>query len=221
MSATARAVLLGELRRITGRTVARPEATLPSGLAPLDEALGGGWPRGQLVELLGRRSAGRTALALAALGVATRREEAAALVDVDGALDPRRALAAGVLLDRLLWVHAGDGRKGLQATELLLRAGGFALVVLDLGEEPERAPDHAWLRLGREAAKAESALLVVAPRRAAGAFAAITVETSGRGPRFTGSRSAPLLRGLRGEAVVVRSKRGAPGGTATVELTLR
>ena len=60
-----------------------------SGIPALDGLLGGGWPRAALCELIGRRSSGRTAILHAALARAIAAGEAAALVDVGGALDPR------------------------------------------------------------------------------------------------------------------------------------
>src|SRR5205814_4366450 len=78
-----------------------------TGIAALDELLSGGWPIGALSELCGRRSSGRTSVLLAALACALGAGHAAALVDADGALDPRGAAAAGVPLAQLIWVRAG------------------------------------------------------------------------------------------------------------------
>src|SRR5712692_2588396 len=65
-------------------------------LEPLDRLLAGGLPKGKLTELVGRRSTGRFAIALAALASATSSGEAAALVDLDSHLDPQGAADAGV-----------------------------------------------------------------------------------------------------------------------------
>jgi RecA/RadA recombinase len=243
-----RAALLEELRRRTGaRRPAPPDALAPTGIAAIDEVVGGGLPKGRLTEIVGRRSSGRTALALAALGAASRRGEAVALVDVDGVLDARGAEAAGIDLPRLLWVRAGDATRGLRAVDLIARAGGFGVVVLDLGERAPRAADAAWIRLGRAAERSHLALVVVAPRPAARTFAALTIETGGAAPSLTElplpgtGGTAPSLRALprlRAErtvrlqaprvvravescVAVVRSKLGAPGGTAQVRWRLR
>src|SRR5258706_1663090 len=119
-TAAAREEILVELKRRilgTGRLVkARPDpigAMAAIGMAAVDEVLGGGLPRGRMTEIVGRRSSGRTALGMAALAAATRRGEAAALIDVDGMLDARSAEAAGIDLGRLLWVRAGDGKRGI------------------------------------------------------------------------------------------------------------
>src|SRR5438874_12672417 len=80
----------------------------PSGVAELDEVLGGGFPRGSLVELCGPASSGRTSLAFSLLAQSTERQEACAFVDVSDSLDPISLAAAGVELPRLLWVRCGD-----------------------------------------------------------------------------------------------------------------
>src|SRR5215831_12667126 len=81
------------------------EAVAPCGVAPLDARLGGGLPRGHLSEIVGPRSSGRTSLVLQLLAAATARSELVALVDALDRLDIASASAAGVALDRLLWVR--------------------------------------------------------------------------------------------------------------------
>jgi len=78
-----------------------------SGVSAID-ALTGGLPRGCLTEICGPASSGRTTLLLAALTAATRRGEFCVVVDASDALDPHSAVAAGVELDRLLWVRCGE-----------------------------------------------------------------------------------------------------------------
>src|SRR5580765_8474841 len=86
-------------RRLPGGRVAS------TGWAPLDAAIGGGWAQGELSEAIGRRSSGRTWLLHATLAAATRRGAVVALVDAVDRFDPRTAAAAGVDLDRLLWIR--------------------------------------------------------------------------------------------------------------------
>jgi recombination protein RecA len=81
-----------------------------SGVSALD-ALTGGLPRGCLTEICGPASSGRTTLLLAAVAAATRRGEYCAVVDASDALDPQSAAAAGVELERLLWVRCGEDSK--------------------------------------------------------------------------------------------------------------
>src|SRR5579863_5484473 len=91
----------------------------PSGVTELDALLGGGFPRGSLVELCGPASSGRTSLAYSLLAQATERQEACAFVDVSDSLDPVSLAAAGVELPRLLWIRCGESESqwpGLKAS---------------------------------------------------------------------------------------------------------
>ena len=86
----------------------RPAPEMVSSGIPAIDTLTGGLPRGCLTEICGPASSGRTTLLLAALAAATQRGEFCAVVDASDALDPQSAMAAGVELDRLLWVRCGD-----------------------------------------------------------------------------------------------------------------
>src|ERR1700683_1408464 len=89
------------------RLAVRPAPEMvSSGIAAMD-VLTGGLPRGCLTEICGPASSGRTTLLLAALAAATRRGEFCAVVDASDALDPQSVAAAGVDLERLLWVRCG------------------------------------------------------------------------------------------------------------------
>ncbi len=84
---------------------------LPTGVQPLDLALGGGLPRGQTSEVFGPVSSGRTGVAMGLLVGVTSRGGLAALVDPADRFDPASAHGAGIDLGRLLWVR-GPGRNG-------------------------------------------------------------------------------------------------------------
>jgi hypothetical protein len=86
----------------------RPAPEMVSSGVPAIDALTGGLPRGCLTEICGPASSGRTTLLLAALAAATRRGEFCVVVDASDALDPQSAAAAGVELERLLWVRCGE-----------------------------------------------------------------------------------------------------------------
>jgi hypothetical protein len=176
-----------------------------TGIGAIDELLDGGWPRGALSELTGRRSSGRTSVLLASLATALGAGQATALVDVDGTLDPRGAAAAGVALDRLLWVRAG-GREALKAADLLIAAGGFGLVALDLGEGVPRIPSAAWVRLKHAAERQRTAVVIAAPRLTVGAFAASAIDLLARRPLFDNA-GPPLLVALRTVVEVRRHRR--------------
>jgi recombination protein RecA len=180
----------------------RDARLLATGWASVDEALRGGFPRGECSEIVGSSSSGRTALGATLLAEATRRGEIVALVDTLDRFDPRAAAALDVDLSRLLWVRgtalspqalsarapgirqrrtrvargergehaAGAARAGraeddapdlvarvieraLKSFGLIAQAGGFGVVLLDLGEVPmsalRRLPFTTWFRLQR------------------------------------------------------------------------
>ena len=128
---------LAALPKLAGVTAAsrlevRPAPEMvSSGIREIDK-LAGGLPRGCLSEICGPASSGRTSVLLAALAAATRRQEVCALVDATDALDAVSAAAAGVELERLLWIRcsrASDlGRRtsdlGRQASDLGLQTSG-------------------------------------------------------------------------------------------------
>ena len=104
--------------------VARPAPEMASsGIAAID-ALTGGLPRGCLAEVCGPASSGRTTLLLAALAASTRRGEYCAVIDASDSLDPHSLAAAGVDLDRLLWVRCGeDTPQGFRSKQNDVQAG--------------------------------------------------------------------------------------------------
>jgi hypothetical protein len=190
---------------VTAERLADRQGHCPTGVSAIDQLLGGGWPRGALSELCGRRSSGRTSVLMASLAASLRAGHATALIDADGMLDPRGAAAAGVPLDQLLWVRAG-GRQALRATDLLIGAGGFGLVALDLGEESSRIPSAAWVRLKHAAERQRTAVIVAAPRRIVGAFAASAIDLLAGRPLFDGA-GPPLLAAIQTAVEVRRHRR--------------
>ena len=194
----------------------RPEtiARLPTGLALLDEALGGGLPRGRITELAGAPSAGRTGLACAIAASATRAGETIAWVDPADAFDPEAGAAAGIALACTLWVRPRTVADALRAAEIVLGAGGFGLVVLDVDSARAGA---AWPRLARAAERTGSTLLVVAPCREAGTFAALGLELGTRRVRWSGGPGRlVLLEGIDARVTVARSRVGRPGQALVV-----
>lgn len=209
--------LAGALRTARGlaaegreeRAPAEWSAALP-GLATL---LPRGLPRGELVELVAGRSAGRFATVLALLAAATAAGENAALVDLGDALDPQQAASAGIDWRRLLWARPHSCQEALAAAEALL-GGGLACVVLDLGLPPVpggRGADTLWQRLARAARHEGGSLLVASPYRAAGAAAAVVLELAPGRPRWSGKGAAPrLLDGLAGRLTLAKARGAAP-----------
>jgi hypothetical protein len=195
----------------------RPDALarLPTGLPLLDEALGGGLPRGRITELAGRRSTGRTGLACAIAARATAAGETIAWIDPADALDPDAAATAGIELGRTLWVRPRSTEDALRAAEIVLGAGGFGLVVLDT--DSTRSGTGRWPRLARDAERTRATLLVVSPRRDAGTFAAVGLELGARRVRWSSGPGRLLLfDGIDARVTIARSRVGRPGRTLTV-----
>jgi hypothetical protein len=203
----------GDIRLGTARpgTVAR----LPTGLAALDDALGGGLPRGRVTELAGPPGTGRTGLACAVAASATRAGETIAWVDPEDALEPAAAEAADVALARVLWVRPRDLPDAFRAADILLGAGGFGLVVLDVGAG--RGDDTRWPRLARAAERTGSTQFAIGRRRNAGTFAAVGLELVGRRVRWSGGPGRlVLLEGIDAHIAVARSRIGRTGRALVV-----
>src|SRR5437763_14067607 len=81
-------------------------------------------PRGCLTEIIGPASSGRTSLLMSSLAAATARGEFCALVDAEDAFDPASAAAAGVKLDRVIWLRSQhNAEHALKAADLLIQGG--------------------------------------------------------------------------------------------------
>jgi len=212
-----RIVALAQLRADLGArikpadTIDTPQATVPSGVAALDAALGGGLPRGRLVEAIG---AGRTSLALSAVAALTRRSALVAWIDAAHAFDAASAVRAGADCTRLLLAQANGVREALRAADVVLAGGGFALVVLDRVGARGRVPESAWARLAHRAEKASACVMLLGERAEAGTFAHVALRLS--------RKRAPIGPSLLGRVVacaeIVRAKRRAL--TPSVELAL-
>ena len=161
--------------------------------------VGGGLPRGQLSEIAGPRSSGRTTLLLQVVAAATRRGEIAALVDTFDRLDLASVVSAGIDLDRLLWIRGYDIRaqgsgpgafvdrivgRALKAFNLVLQAGGFGVVALDLADAPlaalNRIPFTTWLRVQRTIEGSDTACVLVGPQPLARSAGGLTLLLAGR-----------------------------------------
>jgi recombination protein RecA len=105
--------------------------TMPSGALSLDLALGGGIPRGRIVEIYGPESSGKTTLALHAVAEVQKAGGVAAFVDAEHALDPEYAARIGVNLDTLLISQPDTGEQALEITETLVRSSAVDLIVVD------------------------------------------------------------------------------------------
>lgn len=201
---------------ISGRPTAQngecPHFRAPTGIAALDAALGGGLRRGHVSELVGPRSAGRTTILCESFAAATARGELVALVDVSDRFDPASAAAAGVDLDALLWIRdAGDIGRSLKAVNLVLQAGGFGLVALDVADVPPRTvrqvPYTTWIRLARVIEGSQTAALVVGGERVTRSPGGATIALEGSPARWTGaSHRSRLLHGVEPQPRVIGAR---------------
>jgi recA bacterial DNA recombination protein len=174
-------------------------ALAPSGVPSLDARLGGGLRRGHVSEIVGARSSGRTSLLLQTLAASTTRGELVALVDALDMFDVESAAAAGIDLDRLLWIRGhvvtnpglcGDMNQraleqAIRAFTLVLQAGNFGLVVLDVAEAPTQAirrlPFTTWMRVQRMVEGSQTACLLVGSEPMARSSAGLTLRLANRG----------------------------------------
>ena len=157
--------------------------TLSTGVAEID-SLTGGLPRGSLSEIFGPASSGRTSLMYSLLAYATTHEETCALVDTNDVFAPAAATAAGMNFDRLLWVRcAGNLENAFKATDLLLHAGGFGLVILDLGDVPGKEARQIisswWYRFRRTVEDRPTVLTVISEEACTRSCAALALELKG------------------------------------------
>jgi recombination protein RecA len=105
--------------------------TIPSGALTLDLALGGGLPKGRVIEIYGPESSGKTTLALHAIAETQRQGGIAAFVDAEHALDPNYAAAVGVDIENLLVSQPDTGEMALEIVDQLVRSVAVDIVVID------------------------------------------------------------------------------------------
>ena len=197
------------------------DACAQTGITAVDACLRNGVPRGQLSELTGPRSAGCTTLLLQAMATATQRGELVALVDTFDRLDVASMEAAGADLGRVLWIRGQVGGppewaidRGLKALNLVLQAGGFGLVAIDLADAPgamlRRIPFTTWLRVQRAVEGRDTACVLVAPEPIARSAGGLTLTLTGR-TSWTGSSARPRVAGAELKMRVVSPRRRVDG----------
>jgi len=115
---------LGEAKKVDVELIS-------SGALSLDLALGGGYPKGRVIEIYGPESSGKTTLTLHAIAEIQRQGGTAAFVDAEHALDPAYARRVGVDTDNLLVAQPDNGEQALEIVETLVRSNAVDLVVVD------------------------------------------------------------------------------------------
>jgi hypothetical protein len=175
-----------------------------TGIPELDALLSGGLPIGAISELTGLASSGRTSIAMAYLAQRTADGNVCAWVDANDSFDPESAAANGVGLKQLLWVRCRNSSSDqsertsqkfpaaidnkpwtrldqvIRATDLLLQAGGFAAIVLDLADvavkHASRIPLATWFRFKQAADRTRCSLIVLGKAPYAQSSAAVVIE---------------------------------------------
>ena len=120
----------GAIMRLGDATRMRVE-TISSGALTLDLALGGGLPKGRVIEIYGPESSGKTTLALHAVAEVQKGGGMAAFVDAEHALDPTYATALGVDIANLLIAQPDTGESALEIVDQLVRSAAVDIVVID------------------------------------------------------------------------------------------
>ncbi len=205
---------------LAGARVDSGARVVSTGLEAFDAILGGGWRRGEVSELIGARSTGRTSLLVQSMASATRRGEIVALIDAVDRFDPRAAVAAGLDLSRVLWVRGAACtielarpvlieravHQAVRAFDLVVRAGGFSIAVLDLADVPARhlraLPWTTWLRLAHVNEGRDTACLLCGEAAMGKSPRGTSVHLEAR-RHWTGA--SPQSRRLSGIAVHARA----------------
>jgi hypothetical protein len=178
---------------------------LPSGIDAFDEALGG-LPRGAVTEIWGPATSGKTTFFTSFLARATSTGEFCALVDGSDSFDPVTAARAGADLSRLLWIRCRGVEQALKATDLLVHAGGWGAVVMDLtsiaSPVVRRIPMSWWYRFRRAVEHTPTSFLVIETEPYVKNCAAMTVEFRPSPAVWSGEhRRFRVLRGMRMRAI--------------------
>ena len=157
-----------DLRKLLAERFPHAPATPPTGLVTglpfLDQAIGGGLPRGAITEVISpRKSAGSASIIHALIDGAYRDNYFMTLIDGRDSFDPCGLNNA--LLRHLLWVRCLKASEGIKAADLLLRDANFPLVIIDLmlnsPEELRKIPQTNWYRLQRLVEWAATVCLVL------------------------------------------------------------
>ncbi|MGH9606382.1 MAG: ATPase domain-containing protein [Terracidiphilus sp.] len=185
-------------RRFPAALTPAPRAvqeTAPTGIAEVDELLGGGLPVGAISEVTGPESSGRTSLALAFLAQCTREGRACAWVDAEDAFDPESAAANGVALRQLLWVRCGNANEPAQGKPL--KRSLTRSLTRPLTRPTTKPWTKPWTRLD-QAVRAADLLLQ------GGGFAAIVLDLAGTAPEH--ARRIPLATWFRFRQAATRTR---------------
>jgi hypothetical protein len=169
-----------------------------------------GLARGEIAEVNGSRSSGRTSLYLHILAQATRRGEICAVVDLRDSFHPASAAAMGVQLKHLLWVRCrGNAEHAMRATDLLLHAGGFGVVLMDLCEASPRVLNHiplsSWYRFQRAIENTPTILVVCAETSQVRSSSSTKLQLTRKAVNWRGKAPFLVLHGIEAKAILLKT----------------
>jgi len=164
-----------------------------------------GLQRGSLLEVNGSQSSGRTSTSLYILAESISKGETCACIDLNNAFHPSSLAQAGVALNQLCWVRCnGNTEHAMRAADLLLHAGGFGVVLLDLcGARPQtlnRIPLSYWFRFQRAIEHTPTILLICAEKPQARSCARYSLAIKNRKFHWKGEAPFAILTALESTA---------------------
>ncbi len=121
----------GSIMQLGDNDAKQQVETISTSCLSLDIALGGGIPKGRIIEIFGPESSGKTTLALHVLAECQRNGGQVAFIDAEHALDPSYAKRIGVNIDNLVLSQPDNGEQALEITETLVRSGAVDLIIVD------------------------------------------------------------------------------------------
>ena len=180
---------------------------LPLPVPGLKKLFAQGLSRGVIAEVNGDRSSGRTSVCLHILAQATRRGEVCAVIDLYDSFHPASAAALGARLQQVLWVRChGNAEHAMHAADLLLHAGGFGVVLLDICGASlrvlNRIPLSYWYRFQRAIENTPTILLVCAPVSQVRSSSSNKLQLKRKAVRWRGKAPFFVLHGIEIDAIL-------------------
>lgn len=177
-----------------------------------------GLMRGSLVEITGARSSGITSTSLYILAESISKGETCAYLDLNDQFDPASLAQAGVSIDQLTWVRChGNAEHAIRSADLLLHAGGFGVVLLDLcGAIPQvlnKIPLSYWFRFRRAVEDTPTILLICCEHPQARSCSRSSLQIQSRKFHWGGETPNALLKALESTAI---PRKGAQGKVTSI-----
>jgi hypothetical protein len=199
--------LVHEESRLNALELPRLKSLIPNGLQ-----------RGSLIEITGDKSSGKTAISLYILAESIRNGETCAYIDLKNQLDFKTFPQRGVPLSQLSWVRChGNTEHAIRCTDLILHAGGFGIVLLDLcgasSQDLNHIPISYWFRFRRAIENTPTILLICSESPQARSCSRHSFEIKPRKFHWTGESPFVLFDGMESEAT---PRKAAPSKLTTI-----